>query len=166
MIPVGEPIQIIRYLDKRRLNSRVLGWLEGECIVVSFPTSNNEGEEINLPKDAAVVCRGMIDGRMHGFKTHVLHAMSQPFDYLFLVYPNDMEDMSGHKGFRLDIDISATVVMVPLGMETPPESAKEIDVAIQNMSTSGAIIRLPKNLNIDVFDVVFIELSASQWKIR
>ena len=97
----------------------------------------------------------MIDGRMHGFKTHVLHAMSQPFDYLFLVYPNDMEDMSGHKGFRLDIDISATVVMMPLGMETPPESAKEIDVAIQNMSTSGAIIRLPKKLNIDVFDVVF-----------
>ncbi len=156
VIPVGEPIQIIGYLDKRRLNSCVLGWVEGEYIVVSYPTANNEGDEVNLPKDAAVVCRGMIDGRMHGFTTHVLHSMSQPFNYLFLVYPNDMEDMSGHKGFRLDIDISATAIVASGDMETPPGSAQEIDVTIQNMSTSGAIVRLPKNLKMDVFDTVFL----------
>lgn len=156
MIPVGESIQIIGYLDKRRLNSRILGWVEGEYIVVSFPASNGEGPEVNLPKDAAVVCRGMIDGRMHGFKTHVLHSMSQPFEYLFLVYPSDMEDLSGNKGFRLDIDIPGSVILVPEDMETPLESAKRIDVTIQNMSVSGAIVRLPENLKLEIFDMVFL----------
>ncbi len=81
MIQAGDFIQIIGYLNKRTLNSRVLGWMEGEYIVVSFPAANEENEDVNFPKDAAVVCRGMIDGRMHGFKTRVLHSMSQPFDY-------------------------------------------------------------------------------------
>ncbi len=156
MIPVGESIQLIGYLDKRRLNSCVLGWLEGEYIVVSFPTSNNEGEEVNLPKDAAVVCRGMIDGRMHGFKTHVLHSMSQPFEYLFLVYPDDMEDLSGNKGFRLDIDIPASAILAPGDVETPDASAKRIDVTIQNMSVGGAIVRLPEFLELETFDTVFL----------
>lgn len=156
MIPVGEPIQIIGYLDKRRLNSCVLGWVEDEYIVVSYPTANHEDDDVNLPKDAAVVCRGMVDGRMHGFTTHVLHSMSQPFNYLFLVYPNDMEDMSGHKGFRLDIDITATIIIAPMDIESPPANAEEIDVAIQDMSTSGAIVRLPKNQKIEVFDTVFL----------
>ena len=156
MIPVGESIQLIGYLDKRRLNSRVLGWLEGEYIVVSFPTSNNEGEGVNLPKDAAVVCRGMIDGRMHSFKTHVLHSMTQPLECLFLVYPNDMEDLSGNKGFRLDIEIPASAIIVPRDMETPLESAEGIEVTIQNMSASGAIVRLPENLELEIFDLVFL----------
>jgi hypothetical protein len=156
VIPVGESIQLIGYLDKRRLNSRILGWLEGEYIVVSFPASNNEGEEVNLPKDAAVVCRGMIDGRMHGFKTHVLHSMTQPFEYLFLDYPSDMEDLSGNKGFRLDIEIPATAIPVENDAEAPGASAKGIDVTIQNMSVSGAIVRWPENLELEIFDTVFL----------
>ena len=164
VIPVGESIQIIGYLDKRRLDSRVLGWMEGEYIVVSYPATNSETEEVNLPKDAAVVCRGMIDGRMHGFKTHVLHSMSQPFDYLFLVYPGNIEDLSGNKGFRLDIEIPASAILAPDDVEEPLESAKGIDVVIQNMSTSGAIIRLPKNLKMESFDVVFLSFQLPDGK--
>ena len=164
VISVGESIQIIGYLDKRRLNSRVLGWMEGEYLVVSYPTTDSENEEVNLPKDAAVLCRGMIDGRMHGFKTHVLHSMSQPFDYLFLVYPKNIEDLSGNKGFRLDIEIPASAILAPDDLEEPFESAMGIDVIIQNISTSGAIIRLPKNLKMESFDVVFLSFQLPDGK--
>lgn len=160
MIPVGESVQIIGYLDKRSLHSRVLGWVEGEYLVVSFPTSSNGGgEEVNFPKDAALMCRGMIDGKMHGFKTHVLHSVSQPAKYLFLLYPNQMEDMSGQKGFRLDIDIPATAVLASEGVAVPPESGEEYSVTIRNLSAGSAIIRMPEKGRWNDFEVVFLTFS-------
>jgi hypothetical protein len=67
-----------------------------------------------------------------------------------------MEDLSGNKGFRLDIEIPASAILAPRDMETPLESAKGIEVTIQNMSASGAIIRLPENLELEIFDMVFL----------
>jgi hypothetical protein len=71
LFPVGSTIQVIGYLDKRKLSAKVLGWSEGEYLLTSVPKYN--GEVINLPKDAAVVCRGTMEGRMFGFKAVVLH---------------------------------------------------------------------------------------------
>lgn len=165
MIPVGNPIQVIGYLDKRRLNSRVLGWVEGEYIVISYPSSESyEGEEVNLSKDAAVVCRGIIDGRMHGFKTHVLHWMSQPFEYLFLVYPSHIEDLSGSKGFRLDIEIPASGVLVPEEGEPSSDSTEKIDAIIQNLSASGAVIRFPEEMSIETADAIILDFQLPDGK--
>lgn len=166
MIPVGEPIQVIGYLDKRRLNSRVLGWVEGEYIVISYPSSvSYEGEEVNLPKDAAVVCRGIIDGRMYGFKTHVLHWMSQPFEYLFLVYPSRIEDLSGSKGFRLDIEIPASGVLMSDEGGLSLDSAEKIDVIIQNLSASGAVIRFPEEMSLESSDAIILDFQLPDGKL-
>ncbi len=154
MFPVGSTIQVIGYLDKRNLNAKVLGWIEGEYILISVPKFN--GEDVSLPKDAAVVCRGTMDGRMYGFKTIVLHQMTQPFEYLFLNFPPAMEDLSGSKGFRLGFDIPALVILASADAETPPPSAKGVKASIHNSSTNGCVVTVPDEMKNNEFDSVFL----------
>ena len=162
MFPVGSVIQVIGYLDKRKLKSKVLGWSEGEYILISVPTFN--GEEVNLPKDAALVCRGTMDGRMYGFKTIVLHQMTQPFDYLFLNYPPEMEDLSGSKGFRLVIDIEAVVHLASGDAVAPPASSKGVKASIQNLSNTGCVVTIPEDVKSDSFDSVFLSFELPNAK--
>jgi len=162
LFPVGSNVQVIGYLDKRKLTAKVLGWAEGEYLVISVPTFG--GEAANLPKDAAVVCRGVQDGRMFGFKTSVLHQMTQPYEYLFLSYPPEMEDLSGSKGFRLGFDLPAQVILASADMETPPDSAKGVKASIHNLSSTGCVVSIPDELKGNDFDAVFMSFKLPNEK--
>jgi len=154
LFPVGSTIQVIGYLDKRKLSAKVLGWSEWEYLLTSVPKFN--GEVINLPKDAAAVCRGTMEGRMFGFKAVVLHQMTQPFEYLFLNYPVEMEDLSGSKGFRLGFDLPAMAILASEDMESPPPSTKGIKASIHNLSVNGCVITIPDDLKDNSFDAIFL----------
>jgi hypothetical protein len=153
---VGESIQIVGYLDKRKLKANVLGWADGDYIVLSYPTTVQDNEEVSLPKDAAIMCRAMVDGRLHGFRSQVLHSMSQPFELLFVVYPSGIEDLSGDKSFRLEMEISAKATVASGNLDSPPSSAKSYDVAIQYLSATGAVLQFPNDEELDPFDTVFL----------
>ena len=156
MLPIGLDIQIIGFLDKRKLRSRVIGWVEGEYIIIEHPMA--QGEPVLLPKDAAVICRGLSEGRLYGFKSHVLHTMTKPFPYLFLVYPREIEVHSARKGAGVDVDIVVSVVLSKEDVDSPPEGAEKIEGKIQNLSASGCLISFPPEVEPTNFAFLSFEL--------
>ncbi|MEK6710198.1 MAG: flagellar brake protein [Nitrospinota bacterium] len=146
MFPVGSSVQIIGYLDKRKLSSRIIGWSEGIFVVIEHPLL--QGELALLPKDAAVVCRGTVDGRTYAFKSHVLHVMIQPFNYLFLRYPRDIQEITARQGLWVDIKASAQIILSSQDAPAPPAGAKEVAGVVHNVSTGGCVISLPKETDL------------------
>lgn len=156
MFSVGDSIQIIGFLDKRKLKANVLGYVDGEYLILSYPVTHEGNEVVSLPAESAIMCRAMVDGRLHGFKSQVLHSMSQPFEYLFIGYPSDVEDLSGDKSFRLEMEIPAQVKLASGNLASPPDSAKSHDVVIQYLSATGAVLQFSKEEELDPFDSVFL----------
>ena len=154
MFPVGSSIQIVGYLDKRKLNSRVIGWSEGMFVVIEHPL--NQGELAMLPKDAAVVCRGTVEGRTYAFKSHVLHVMTQPFNYLFLRYPRDIQEVTARQGLWVDIEAKAGIVLSPADAPMPPAGAKPVEGVVHNISTEGCIVSFPKDEDLKAIACVFL----------
>jgi len=154
VFPVGANIQIIGYLDKRKLNSRVIGWSDGEFVVIEHPVV--QGELAMLPKDAAVVCRGTVEGRTYAFKSHVLHVMVQPFNYLFLRYPRDIQEVTARQGLWVDIEAKAGMVLSPSDAPIPPAGLKEMEGLVHNISTGGCVVSLPKEANLKAVACVFL----------
>jgi len=154
VFPVGSPIQIIGYLDKRKLNSRVIGWSEGIFVIIEHPFI--QGELALLPKDAAVVCRGTVEGRTYAFKSHVLHVMTQPFNYLFLRYPRDIQEVTARQGLWVDIEAKAAMALSPADAPVPPAGARQVEGIVHNISTGGCIISLPKEEDLKGTACVFL----------
>jgi len=148
LLPVGSSIQLIGYLDKRKLSSRIIGWSEGEFVVIEHPVV--QGELALLPKDAAVVCRGMVDGRTYAFKSHVVHVMTQPFNYLFLGYPNEIQEISARKGLRVALDVSVNVVLSSRDSTAPPPGVGSLTGIIRDLTNSGCTVAFPKEKEIDL----------------
>lgn len=145
MFPIGSTIQLEGFLDKRKLRSVVIGWSENEYVVIGRPTVN--GEPVLLPKDAAVVCRGLIEGRSYGFKSHVLHMIEQPFPYLFLVYPKDFIELSPGRGSGVEIHIPAKLVPGKGDGSGPDEEMAPFDATVVNVSMVGCMVTMEKDLN-------------------
>lgn len=154
MFPVGSPIQIIGYLDKRKLNSRIIGWSEGIFVVIEHPLI--QGELAMLPKDAAVICRGTVEGRTYAFKSHVLHVMTQPYNYLFLRYPHDIQEVTARQGLWVDIESPAAIVLSDRVAPLPPAGSKEIRGMVHNISTAGCVVSFPKETDFKSLACAFL----------
>lgn len=100
VLPVGSMIMLVDPVNKLRMQSRLIGWDEGGCLMLEQPTRG--GSAVQLTKDLHLVGRGMYEGRVWGFKSNVLFQTVQPFRILFLVYPDQIEEISLRKmiGFR------------------------------------------------------------------
>lgn len=154
MFPVGSSIQIIGYLDKRKLNSRVIGWSEGEFVVIEHPLL--QGELPLIPKDAAVVCRGTVEGRTYAFKSHVLHVMTQPFNYIFLRYPQNIQEVTARQGLWVNIEAKAGMILSPSDTSIPSAGLKEVEGVVHNVSTEGCNVSLPKESDLKAVACVFL----------
>lgn len=154
MFPVGSSIQIIGYLDKRKLNSRVIGWSEGEFVVIEHPLL--QGELALIPKDAAVVCRGTVEGRTYAFKSHVLHVMTQPFNYIFLRYPQGIQEVTARQGLWVNIEAKAGMILSPSDTSIPSAGLKEVEGVVHNVSAEGCNVSLPKESDLKAVACVFL----------
>lgn len=154
MFPVGSPIQIIGYIDKRKLNSRILGWADAEFVIIEHPMV--QGELAMLPKDAAVVCRGKVDGHSYAFKSRVLHVMTQPFNYLFLVYPHNIQELGTEEGPTVSVDVPTTLALSPKDVDEPPNGIPVASGTLLNVGHGMCSVDLGQPLDVSGVACVFL----------
>ena len=148
MLPVGAVILLVDPVNKVRMQSRLIGWDEGGCLMIEQPVRGGSGVQLN--KDLAVVGRGMDDGRVVGFKSTVLFQAVQPFRILFLSYPEQIEEISLRKSER----INATVDVLLSARKHPYEELKANKDAprgtIKNISIGGCSISCPFRFEVNM----------------
>ena len=135
-------------VNKVRMQSRLIGWDEGGCMMIEQPVRGGSGVQLN--KDLAVVGRGMYDGKVIGFKSTVLFQAVQPFRILFLSYPDQIEEISLRKSER----INATVDVL---LSARKHSLKELKAdkdaprgKIKNISIGGCSISCPFRFEVNM----------------
>jgi len=130
-LPVGSALVIERVDSGKKYPVQLLGFRRQRSLMVSPPQTKN-GAEILLDNGEALNVR-FINGKTIGaFECQVVYRCYQPFSYIHLSYPEQIESVDIRNAERVSADIEASVdsdfVMVG---EWPKK------VVLRNLSESG-----------------------------
>ena len=164
-------LQLTSRYSGQRWNARLIGFLEGESIVVTMP--RNGGALVPFYTEDDVTVRYLAGREIHGFSTRVLKVATQPYPYLHLAFPRAIERVTIRQeervpmdlpasyqclkqrnitgeGHLLDLSAAGTLLKGPDGLgEAGDELEMQFDVAFAGSETRievGAIIR---NVKVD-----------------
>lgn len=116
----------------QRWNARLIGFLEGESIVVTTP--RNSGAPVPFYNDDEVTVRYLAGREIHGFSTWVRKVATQPYPYLHLAFPKAIERVTIRQEER-----------VPMDLPVKYQSLKQRDVAgdgrLLDLSAAGALLK-------------------------
>jgi hypothetical protein len=137
---VGEQIhlELLRRLTKERSTVTILGWLEGQSVIVSAP--QNDTIRLMLQEGEPVQFRAFTGQNAFAFRATVIKAASRPFHYLHLSFPDKVESVAIRSSPRCRLRVP---VKITVGSAAPSEGA------IVNIGTNGALIETPATLGKD-----------------
>lgn len=113
---------------KRRHDVQVIGYVNGETLMVTMPRENGALAKI-FPNDEYIV-RYFKGRNIIAFKTRVQYVTKIPFWYLHLEYPNKLEKVEIRQAERIHISLTA---------QTLVEGKKHWSV-IRDISAGGAFV--------------------------
>lgn len=147
-------------VNKVRMQSRLIGWDEGGCMMIEQPVRGGSGVQLN--KDLAVVGRGMHDGKVIGFKSTVLFQAVQPFRILFLSYPDQIEEISLRKTERINATIDVLLSARKHSYEELKAKEDSPKGVIKNISFGGCSISCPFRFEVNMPIFISCELPNGQ----
>jgi len=148
LLPVGTSIQLVDPVNKVRLNSRLVGWDENQCILVDQPTRG--GQSVQLPKNLPIVGRGMHEGRVWGFQAVVLFQTLQPFRILYLSYPKKIEEVTLRKSERIQTKLRTVVTPRKHEFEKIKNDADAPWGVVRNLSLGGCSFTCPFRFEVNM----------------
>ena len=106
-IPPGTTvnIQLPGRIRNRRWNARLLGYLPQESLLITTPLSNGAPVPFYLEDQVAV--RYLQGREIHGFNTWVRKVSSDPFPYLHLAYPREIERVTVRQAERVPVELAS-----------------------------------------------------------
>ncbi|MDX5446703.1 MAG: flagellar brake protein [Zoogloeaceae bacterium] len=112
--------------------SRVIGFVEGESLLVSVPSPR--GVRVGFMENELVVVQAFSRGSAFAFKCTVLNVCRRPFAYMHLSFPDRIRGSVIRKATRVRIDIEADVTAT---------SGSTVRGRIGNLSATGALLIAP-----------------------
>lgn len=98
-------IQLPGRIRNRRWNARLLGYLPEESLLITTPHSN--GSPVPFYLDDQVAVRYLQGREIHGFTTWVRKVSADPFPYLHLAYPREVERVTVRQAERVPVELAA-----------------------------------------------------------
>ncbi len=139
-------LQFMDEPERGRFQVTVIGYVEGRSLMISAPVSN--GHVLLLREGQHFIVRLLSGKRIIGFNSEVLKVYNNPFAYVHLKPPTEVEEFNVRNAYRVEMDVIATVC--PLGQEgesgEPPRSGDSIAAKITNMSITGCQLQMRKRL--------------------
>ena len=148
MLPVGSEIQLVDPESKVRMQSRLIGWGENECLMLEQPRRGDNA--VQLAKGATVVGRGLYEGQIWGFRSTVLFQALQPFRILFLSYPEEIEELSLRKSPRIHTKLEVVLTVRKHEFEKLKDDPNAPRGVIKNISMDGCSISCPFRIEVDM----------------
>lgn len=146
-------VQLLRERDAARIQAKVLGFKQGESVIVDVPgpafspIDLRVGDEVNV--------RYLVGNSVFGFRCEVMCVCTKPFRYFHLSYPRIAEETRIRQGERVDVAIPATVTNA---------AGETLSVEIRDISAAGALLATAENLgNVGETLTLRFALAFAQW---
>lgn len=137
-MPIGTVILLTDPEKKVRMHTRLLGWREGESILLEQPVRNGQGVRLN--PNTVLIGRGVHEGRVWGFRSMVTHQAFQPFRILFIKFPDHMEEVALRKAERFHMKIESIISSRKMDYEKLKKDPTAARCEIRNFSSGGCNI--------------------------
>lgn len=123
-----------------RFNARVIGYLTGRSLLVTAPIINGK---VQIIRDGQRFVVRMLHGSdVQGFISTVLRSAVQPYPYLHLSYPSEIESIVVRNAERVDTNLNALV----RNTADPDIDMHWHPVRIKDLSITGARLESVDNL--------------------
>lgn len=133
---IGTPVTLqMASGGQHRFTATLFGALPGASILVHLAPGVLARTE--LKEDDGLVARCLVGREIVGFRTAVLQVCAQPYAYLHLSYPDDVQRVEIRKNERVPVSIPAQV---------HASGASAISATLVDLSASGAQLLAPDAL--------------------
>jgi hypothetical protein len=135
-LEIGEVIQLQPLTEKAadRYAVRVIGYLPGHSLIVTAPQSR--GKVLLIRDGQRFAVRMLLGESVCGYMASVLRFCSQPYPYLHLSYPTDIESIVVRNAPREPISLPA----VARNTRDPQGDAHRYPVKLLDLSSTGACL--------------------------
>ncbi len=151
-LKVGDRLQIQppAQLTQERFTVRLIGYLDGQSILVTPPYAN--GLRLPLQEGETIIIRYFSGQNAFGFSATINKISKLPYEYFHLSFPEAVQGMIIRKAPRVRTRIITSVLKTDQAPGTDPKSA-----IIANVSASGALLdgRQPLGAKGDVLRLAF-----------
>ncbi|PIE43355.1 MAG: hypothetical protein CSA50_05615 [Gammaproteobacteria bacterium] len=131
-LAIGDLLTVETVSPKRKLNTKLIGFLSGHSILVASPTTG--GKDVVLEQSTPLTVRGMVRNQAYAFSTRVVYRSWQPYGYYHLAFPSEMVTVEVRKTSRVTVNLPAVIDSeFDIGRDEWPKSA-----VVQDLSTNGA----------------------------
>jgi len=151
----------LQFLDETRRDRyqvTVIGYVEGHSLMITAPQKN--GNFVLLREGQQFVVRLLSGTQIIGFNSEVLKVYNNPFSYVHLKPPLEIEKLNVRNAHRVELKVIATIQNVERDEESgdiiKPAGNKSSSAIVNNMSITGCQIQLLEPLAND-----FKELTIS-----
>ncbi|MCB1875040.1 MAG: flagellar brake protein [Chromatiales bacterium] len=141
LLRVGDTLhlQIPTALEKGRFNSRLIGFMEGRSLIITTPTI---GGKVMIVREGQVFnVRTLSGSDIYAFTTTVLKTNTQPYPYLHLKYPSEIEVARARNSLRVAVNLPTSVLNTNPKADKAPKSG-----VIKDISATGALVECDKPL--------------------
>lgn len=137
----------LQFLDETRRDRfqvTVIGYSEGHSLMITAPQKN--GNFILLREGQQFVVRLLSGTQIIGFNSEVLKAYNNPFSYVHLKPPLEVEQLNVRNAHRVELKVITTIYNIERDEENgeinKPAGNKSTSAIVNNMSTTGCQIQV------------------------
>lgn len=132
---IGDEIHLEMFEPSTRYVVRLIGYLPGHSVIVTNPLV--EGKPILVKQDRRVMVRFLVNESVCGFLSQVKKPCTQPYPYLHLAWPDEVESLKVRQHRRIATKVIASAEKVG---DKAREAGWPKAVMIRDMSPGGARI--------------------------
>lgn len=117
--------------DKRRFRARLVGYVPYQSVVVTAPSP--EDKVLLIREGEMFMVRGYVGDHAVAFRSRVLMTQRQPYAYMHLSYPQELEKAAMRKAPRIRVERMVNVVNDTAG-------GAGVVAVMRDLSATGALI--------------------------
>lgn len=126
---IGDVVQLQSLADDTRYYVTLVGYLKGECVIVTAPTV--EGRLAMVKEGQAFVVRFFVGKSAYAFSSNVRRVTNLPFPHLHIGYPKEVRSLVVRRSARIKVNIIAAATT---------EAGRNIACMVRDISTGGALV--------------------------
>lgn len=145
-LQAGVKLQL-QFLDETRRDRyqvTVIGYVEGHSLMITAPQKN--GNFVLLREGQQLVIRLLSGTQIIGFNSEVLKAYNNPFSYVHLKPPLEVEQLNVRNAHRVELKVISTIQNIERDEKTGDiiklANNQSSSAIVNNMSTTGCQIQL------------------------
>ena len=149
-VKIGDMLQI-HFLDKPergRFHVRVIGLQGGRNLIISAPMS--DGNLLMLREGQQFVVRSLAGKQVLGFISEVVKCYMNPYPYVHLRTPGQIEQYDVRNAYRVDVELIAAVSPLADDDDAAQQSQYSLPGVVLNISTTGCLLKAMQALDEDI----------------